>query len=30
MGILVYSLEWVLQDFVHQQYDRQGINLLPQ
>ena len=21
MGIMVYSLEWVMQDFVHQQYE---------
>ena len=21
MGILVYSLQWVMQDFVHQQYE---------
>ena len=21
MGIMVYSLQWVMQDFVHQQYE---------
>ena len=29
MGILVYSLLWVVQDFVHQPYDSLAIVILP-
>ena len=26
MGIIVYSLQWVVQDFAHQQYNKEASN----
>ena len=30
MGIMVYSLYWVMQDFVHQQYESSTLPVLSQ